>query len=245
MRTSCSIDREEVGREPHGVGGAELLWRHVPHAADEVVRGREAGRARDLEQARDAEVDELHRGELARLHLQEDVRRLEVAVNDAASVDVAHAEEELLDPTHPDRHRDGPLAAQPRVERLALEALEHDEGLPALEPEAEHAAHVFALDASEEERLAREALAELAPRLVPRLEHLDGDRPPARQVRRGEHARRRPRPQRAEHLEIGDAGRLKGHDDMVPRSLRPQERLFFRRLPRARGGAPGRAENPS
>src|SRR5690606_31711543 len=95
------------------------------------------------------------------LAMQVDVRRLEVAMDDVAVVAVADAHDELLEPAHPERYRRRTVPAQLRVERLALQALEHEEGLPAIEAEAEDLAHVPAVHGGEQQRLAREALVHL------------------------------------------------------------------------------------
>ena len=96
-------DRVEIRGEPDRLGVPELLRRHVSHASDEVIRRREAARVTgDFAEPGHAEVDELHRLVEA-LVMDEDVRRLDVAVDDLLIVAVADADEQLLDPANGDR----------------------------------------------------------------------------------------------------------------------------------------------
>ncbi len=64
-------------------------------------------------------------------------------MDDLLVVTVANADEELFDPANRDRRRDGPVAAELRVERLAVEPLEHEERLTAFEAEADDVADVL------------------------------------------------------------------------------------------------------
>ena len=112
--------------------------------------------AGDLVQAGHAEVDELHDGlRLAGPPLEEDVGGLDVAVDDVGAVAVAHADEELLDPVDQARGAEALLAAEHVGEGLALQPLEHEEGLLALPAVAEQAADVGARHAGEHDGLAR------------------------------------------------------------------------------------------
>ena len=190
----------------------------------------------DLLQARDAEVDELHgRGIPPSGFFEEDVRRLDVAVNDPGRVAVAHADEELLDPVREPVDRDPPLALEQVGERLPAEALEDEEGLLVFITEPEDLPDVRALDPREHDGLTLEAGPHLGAVPVGRLEHLDGDTPPGRPVGRGKDVRRRPAAERPAQLEVGEVEGLERHADSAyhRNALPPAASLPLRR--RAKG----------
>ncbi len=109
-------EREHVGARVHLGAALELLRRHVPRGPEEHARPREPrglGRV-----ARDPEVD--HLGERHVASGQEEVLRLEVAVDDAARVRVGQGVRRAADDRERLLHGE-PLAREARGEVLALE----------------------------------------------------------------------------------------------------------------------------
>ena len=94
-------DAVDVGRRAHAVT-ARLLGRHVPRRPDDRRRERIAAAVRE---PRDAEVPHLDRAMAG----DQDVRRLDVAVDDPVGVGVGERPAELL----------GDIACVPRRERTA------------------------------------------------------------------------------------------------------------------------------
>jgi hypothetical protein len=150
-------DRVDVSAVIDGLRFADLLGRHeregpeaLPHLGERL--------ATDLaRQLRDAEVEQLDAHAPVRPALEEHVRRLEIAVDDASLVrvdethpDLLHEREELVE-----AHR--PCALEPLDERLTLEHLEDDED-PVLFVflDVEDLGHVVAVDRAGSARLTLE-----------------------------------------------------------------------------------------
>ena len=117
--------REEVAARVDGLAG-DLLGRHVPRRAHQrcpcaSVPSAVAERSSEL-RPREAEVEQLHavRG-------QEDVRRLEVAMDDAARVQRGEARRGCRGRSATASERAQRAASQPLGERFALEQLHRDE----------------------------------------------------------------------------------------------------------------------
>ncbi len=112
-----AAEREDVGARVDVLPAPGLLWRHVRGGPDEGACPREP---RGLGEPGDAEVEQLHARGVA-VH-QEQVARLEIAVDDAARVDRrergggAHRERDRL--VHGEH-----LALEPLLEILAIEPL--------------------------------------------------------------------------------------------------------------------------
>jgi hypothetical protein len=117
----------------------ELLWSHVWRRADAALRLR---RRLFAERLRDAEVDD-RRGVVAQDH----VRRLEIAMNDAAIVRGLHT----VGKRRPDAADVGfgeRAAREARREGFAVDALHHEEALAGglVAPEVDHAHHRWMCD---------------------------------------------------------------------------------------------------
>ena len=163
-------DREYVGSpvelidEPH-----RLLGRHVRGGAERRAGGRAlAGGAPHL---RDAEVEHLH---LAGAR-EEDVRGLQVAVDDADGVARREAiEHGVGDPEHlRDRHH-APGALPRLADGLPLEELHHEERLPLLgDVVVQHAHAGRVADLVRDVRFAEEAVAHDAVARELRVEDLE------------------------------------------------------------------------
>ena len=158
--------RVQIGRLVHR-RAARLLGREVLGGADDRARLRHLARPG----ARDAEVRDLD----APLVVDEDVVRLDVAVDDAVPVRVAEGGEHL--PHVGDRDRDGARAAgdDQLLERPPLDVLHDDEvraaGLAAVEDRDD----VRMRETGGVRRLPPEALDELRVVRVAVVEHLDRD----------------------------------------------------------------------
>ena len=139
--------REEIRARVERLAG-DLLGRHVARrpehdaGAGQLPRGaRECRRAlRVGARAREAEVEELHP-----VRREEDVRGLQVAVDDPALV------QRLEGGEHPERDREGVgdaerAASQPLRRRLALEELHRDEELALVLADLVELAHVRVVD---------------------------------------------------------------------------------------------------
>jgi hypothetical protein len=120
--------RVHVGRDRH-LAALHLLGRGVVRRECVASELRERRAVRGLgaivEELRDAEVDELHLPVLR----HEDVRGLQVAVQDELRVRVGHGLEHGEEEPHPRRSVESALPA-PGGDRLALDELEHEVGLP-------------------------------------------------------------------------------------------------------------------
>ena len=128
-----------------------LLGRDVVRGAEHAALG---GQAAVVHRAGDAEVGDLGRA----LLVDEDVLRLDVAVDDAAPVrgaeragDLDRVGDRLVD-------RQAPEPADPVLERLALDVLEDDVGAPVLLARVDHADDVRVRELRDGARLAAEAL---------------------------------------------------------------------------------------
>ncbi len=122
--------------------------------------------------ARDPEVGDLG----AVLRVEKDVLRLDVAMHDTARVGGFQRA------CHLDREGDGfgdreaPDTADPLLQRLPLDVLEHDERHAVVLPRVEYADDMRVLDTRDRARLAPEALALVAAVAAVLGEHLDRDR---------------------------------------------------------------------
>src|SRR5581483_3971385 len=130
---------------------ARLLGREIRRRPEERPRARQALRVRDL--LREPEVDELG---LALL-VEEDVLRLQVAVEKATLVRVVDGARELREERPRLLGRERSLAPQALAERAAPEELHGDEARRLLERDLEDADDVRMLERERGARLAREA----------------------------------------------------------------------------------------
>ena len=149
-----------------------LLRGEVLRGADDRALLRHLARAG----ARDAEVRDLHDA----LGVDDDVVRLDVAVDDAVAVRVAERGEDLARVRDRDGHRAEAARADELLERSPLDVL-HDDVVGAVELAAvEDRDDVRVGEAGGVRRLSTEALDELLVVRVPAVQHLDGD--PAAQL---------------------------------------------------------------
>ena len=192
---------KEVRARVHHAAG-HLLGRHVARRAHHEARaGEPAGRIqRGLRLGpRQAEVEQLDA-----VRRQEHVRRLQVAMDDAAAVEGGQGRQDPEGHRHRvgDAHR---TAVQPIGERLALEQLHRDEEAGRVLADFVDLADVGMVDARRGARLAPEAPAR---RLVgrQRRHHLDGDRAPEALVAGLVHHAHAALAQAAAHRVVPDAG---------------------------------------
>ena len=134
-------DRVDVRLRPDPLGVLELLGRHVAHRAEQVVRARQAPPLLgDLLQAGDAEVDQLHvparsrRSVSSRKMFAGLMSRWMTPAAWQSRTPTRSCSIQFDEPVE----RDPPLALQEVGERLAVEALEDEEGLLLLVAEPEH-----------------------------------------------------------------------------------------------------------
>ena len=148
-------------------GAARLLGREVLRGADDrALLGHLAGSG-----SRDPEVRHLHDS----LGVDDDVVRLDVAVDDAVAVRVAERREDLPRIRDRDGHRAQAARADELLERPALDVL-HDDEVGAVELAAvEDRDDIRVREPRGMRRLAPEALDELLVVRVPRVQHLDRD----------------------------------------------------------------------
>jgi hypothetical protein len=157
--------------------GAHLLRGHVERRAEHGPRLGEAPAAGAVpERLGHAEVEHLHPGAAADGSREEEVLRLEIAVNDARGVRLGHRLASLGDVLGD--HLDGERArvAQHGAEIRAFQVLHDHVGRARLQrPHVEHLGGVLALELHRRARLANEARDRVlvAERLVPH--ELDGD----------------------------------------------------------------------
>jgi hypothetical protein len=154
------------------------------------VRGRAdagAGLGEILERlvARDAEVHQLH----AALARQHDVRRLDVAVDDAAVVDVVERARDLQRDDRGEIERQPARALEQVVQVDARHVLHHDEQRAVLAVEVVDADDVLVLQRREALGLALEARRDVLLERGCGLERLDRDGAPERVVDRAVHHR--------------------------------------------------------
>jgi hypothetical protein len=181
-------EREQIGARV-GELAARLLGRHVRHRAQRRARRgqvdpaagfvRRAGarsRLAGTVDLREPEVEDLHLP--ARVH--EDVRRLDVPVDDALRVCRLERVGHLGGHVHELRGVESPASDQVR-QRLALEQLHHDEVLPLVLVDGVDGADVRVVEGGGRPRLALEALERL--RVAPEIGRQELQRDPATQLR--------------------------------------------------------------
>ncbi len=184
-----AAEREHVRARSDIALAARLLRRHVAGRADHDAGARREAIA--VGDARDAEVEQLHAIEL--VVRQEQVRRLDVAMHDAAFVRGA---ERFGDPPH---QRDALAAGQPLVphaviERLAVEPLHREPQLARVRAAVGDVAHDAGMAQRREHAdLAREAFGVID---RGRAQHLDRDGFSGLSIDRAKH---RTHPARARH----------------------------------------------
>ncbi len=198
-----------------------LLRRHVHRRAHDAPDERGALARRDLG---DAEVDELghHRRSLDGRSREEDVLRLDVAVNDAGAV---RRGERAHDGHHDLDHRGGwePVLADHAVaERLAVEQLLHDVGRAVPEPDLEHGDDVGVVRHRRRPRLAPEAGVDVGARGEVRVEHLERHAAPDPRVLRLEDDADAALPDPAQQRELA------AHDHAGAERVRPDIRDLSR-----------------
>jgi hypothetical protein len=149
-----------------------LLGRHVLERPDEDAAIGAGAAVGDLG-ARDAEVDELHRL-FARDHREEDVGRLEIAVDDPGGVDGVEPLGDLAEEPGDRADREAALARQLRAEVLAVEELHDHVGVAAIDAIVVGLHDVRALDVRHGARLALEAHAGVVVAGGDGVDELDG-----------------------------------------------------------------------
>ena len=156
------------------VAPRDLLGRHVERRADDLAGARQLLGAGDGGDFRQPEVDQLRRLAHLAIGSEDDVGRLEIAMDDAGGVRRVEPPGQARRDVHRalDRHR--LLAREHRRQRLARHVL-HDEERRIADDDVEEAGHVGMLDGAHRLRLVLEALAELGVGEQLGLEHLDGD----------------------------------------------------------------------
>ncbi len=169
-------ERVDVGAEVDGRRALDLLWRHEHEAPEALPRLRQRRLREGLRELRDAKIEDLDAIRLVRAPLEEDVGRLEIAVDDVDGVRGLEPAEDLLDDGRESLEAHRPGALQVVEEALSLEELEHERD-PELRVvlDAEHLGHVIALDHPRGARLAAEALDDVLAVLVVRPEQLQRD----------------------------------------------------------------------
>ena len=132
-------------------GLAKLLRGHVATRPHHVGPQRDAStRLIDarIDRFGEAEVDDLDARAPVGAAREKEIRRLEVAVNDAVRVGLGDRLGGLEDPVDRGRNGDRSPVGHDLLEVVPLEVLEHQIRRAALErPDVEHAHHVLALDA--------------------------------------------------------------------------------------------------
>jgi hypothetical protein len=152
---------------------------------------------RRIEHLREAEVEHLDERRAVRPSCHEDVRGLEIAVEDALRVRLEDGVARLEEVLH--HLADGQRAALARdlAQVLPDEVLHHEErGAGVGGADVQHARHVLAVERGHRLRLAEEALGRAGDGRRLRQEQLDRHRATQAFVLRGEHA---PHAARAEH----------------------------------------------
>ncbi len=110
------------------LGAHDLLGAHVVRRADERAGARGAAHDADLGPLRDAEVEQLHEHLAAPGVAEEDVGRLDVAVDDAALVRLGQGARQLRDDRDDLARSHRPAGAQVVLEVAPLEQLHDDVG---------------------------------------------------------------------------------------------------------------------
>jgi hypothetical protein len=107
---------------------------------------------------RDPEIQHFDRGGAVRASNAEEVRRLQVPVDDPERVGIGDGLARLQHEIDRQPRRQGPVRLEQRREVRALEVLHDDVRSPVVErADVEHARHVLAMDAHGRSRLAQEA----------------------------------------------------------------------------------------
>ena len=194
-RNGASPDEHLVEHDPERVDvrllghvvAERLLGGHVVGGAEHAAGGRQA---LGLERARDAEVGDLG----APVAVDQDVLRLDVAVDELVLVRARQRPADLDGVGHRLGHRQPPIAPDAVLERLALHELEHDVGSAVVLPGVDHRDHVGVVQLGHGARLAPEALELVrVARDVP-VHQLDGHPALERGVEGAVHARHAARP---------------------------------------------------
>jgi hypothetical protein len=175
-------DRVDVGALVGARRAADLLGRHVGEGAERrVERGERRLIALGARNLRDAEVEDLRAlGPLGITRtLDEDVARLEIAVDDACRVRGDESLEHVVDEGADLAERQVLLALEPVGERLAGELLEHEQMRAVVGLiDAEQTTDERALDGARDLRLALEAFDEIGLHRRSLQQHLDRDLAP-------------------------------------------------------------------
>jgi hypothetical protein len=182
------------------LAGADLLGRHELRRADRV-----AGLRLDRRSLRlgDAEIEQLGRDLSVGIDVEEDVRRLEVAMGDPELVRVLQRGEERQHDRDRLARRERLLALVVRVERLAAEELEHEDERAVLAvDEIEHARDAPVVQGRAEPRLVPEPRDGLHVGAPLGGEDLQGDLAARRRVARRPYRRHPARADDVEELEL-------------------------------------------
>ncbi|GAQ55160.1 hypothetical protein a10_04981 [Streptomyces acidiscabies] len=134
---------EQVGREVR-VGAQELLGGDVARGADDEVR---VGEARLAQAHRDAEVGQAQARACRTRRLQEDVRRFDVAVDDALGVHGGEAGQQLVDQDADERRREGAVVAYQVDQGAARDQVHREEDLVVVGGPARRGEDVRVVDA--------------------------------------------------------------------------------------------------
>ncbi len=192
-------ERVDVRLAVDGVAEGLLRGDVVRRAEDAAV----SGEALLVQRARDAEVGDLGHA----LLVDEDVLRLDVAVDDAAAVRGAERAGDL--DRVGERLVDGQRArpADAVLERLPLDVLEDDVGALVVLARVDHADDVRVAELGDGARLAPEALELVRIGRDLAVHHLDGDRAFERRVERAVDRRHAAVPDlRVEPVAVGEKG---------------------------------------
>jgi hypothetical protein len=158
-----------------GGAGVGLLGAHVLGRADELVEFREEGSLGQpvIDRLGDAEVDDLRDGPPVLVDSDQDVGRLEVAVDDGLLVGVLHGATDLGEQLETFGGADAAVVAV-LGDGLALDQLHHEIGLPRVgRPAVEHLGDVWVVHQGERLPLGLEARNRRRA-AHPRLDDLDG-----------------------------------------------------------------------
>jgi hypothetical protein len=185
-------ERPQIGACIDVARRAHLLGRHVDRRAHGHGGSGEPGGLAALtlrcSELRDAEVEHLEAGQSAAVLGDEQVGRLEIAVDDASGVRFGQRLERLHGVAHHLARRHRARASEHGAEIFAVEVLHHQIGLAAIEaPHLVDPHHVLALQSGRGASLAHEALDRLAALRHGRKQELDRPRRTELQVRGGDH----------------------------------------------------------
>ncbi len=151
----------------------DLLGRHVRRRAQELARAGERHRGAALGDLRDAEVEQDGVLAVGPAPGEEDVVRLEVAVEDACLVRGGDGGEDREHQVGEPLHRQGAVLLQHAGERHPLEQVHRHERHALVRPDVGDAHHVRVLEARARARLQDEALHDIEAEREPGVQDLE------------------------------------------------------------------------